>query len=223
MLNQIYKPFLLTITLFAIFLAFPTSNTYAQFNPSCPSVYGASCPSGQLFINKQVRDAQTGELVESLSSSGSNFLPGQEVSFRIEVKNTGQSDLDDVKVLDAFPSILDFVSGPASFNSNTRKVEWTISKLKPGEFKLFEVKGKITTKKLSSGIVCAVNTASAQKDQQMAQDSSSFCAQQKVLGVVSQLPETGPMRGVELLWVGYLGLFIFSIWLFKKIKIFEGR
>lgn len=222
-MNKLNKLLLASLITLTVALTFP-GNASADFNPSCPTVYGANCPSGQLFLNKQVRNPQTGELVESLSPNGHNFLPGQEVSFRIEVKNTGQSDLDNVRVQDKLPDTLDFISGPGNFNKHNRIIEWYINKLRPGESRLFDVKGKVVfNKEIKVSITCSLNVATAQKDQQVAQDSSSFCIQEKVLGVVKELPVTGTPKGVELLWLGYSALLITSLLLFKQIKSIERR
>lgn len=207
-----------SIFVLSFFLLTPTV-TFGQVNPSCPSVYGAKCPSGVLFIDKKVKNPQTGELVESLSANGPTFLPGQEVSFRVEVKNNGSADMSNIQVQDKLPDFVDFISGSGNFDKSSRTLNWNIDKLKPGEFKLFDLKVQVRTSKdlPDLGLSCVTNFAQAQQDKNIAQDSSVFCIQTKVLGAVPELPKTGPQETTIIL-IGSSTLLIMSIYLFLKGK-----
>lgn len=208
---------IILLALFACFIMSP-GQVNAQFNPACPSVYGAKCPTGNLFIDKKVRNPQSGEFIESLSSNGPTFLPGQEVQFRIEVRNNGNAELQGIQVQDRLPDFVEFVSGPGNFSNRT--LSWTIDRLGAGEFRLFDVKVRINGKGIADGITCLTNFSSAQKDQMSAQDSSVFCVQTKVLGVTSELPRTGPAQtGLVLLAsVGMLGASGFFYRKLRRVK-----
>lgn len=200
------------------FLMFSSSVFAAGINPSCPSVYGATCPSGQLFVDKKVRNPQSGEFVESLSANDPTFLPDQEVGFRIEVKNTGSSDLDNIQVQDKLPDFVEFVSGPGNFDQNSKALNFSIDKLKAGEFKIFELKVKILSGKSlpAEGVTCLTNFAQAQKDQQVVQDSSVFCVQTQILGEIKELPKTGTKEAV-LITLTSLGFLLISL-ILNKVK-----
>lgn len=161
---------------------------------SCPHVYGAQCPSGNLLIDKKVRHPQSGEFIDSLSSSDATYLPEQEVKFRVEVKNTGGQDLFDVKVEDRLPEFVDFLAGTGDFDQNTKTLKWTIDKIAPNESKFFEIRVKVKPVKdlPDLSINCVTNHVKSFKDNLFAQDTSAFCIQSKILGVTQVLPKTGP-------------------------------
>lgn len=166
----------------------------ASADVSCPHVYGAQCPSGNLLIDKKVRHPQSGEFIDSLSSSDSTYLPEQEVKFRIEVKNTGGQDLFDVKVEDRLPEFVDFLSGTEDFDQNTKTLKWTIDKIAPSQSKFFEIRVKVKSAKdlPDLAINCVTNHVKTFKDNLFAQDTSALCIQTKILGVTQVLPKTGP-------------------------------
>ena len=160
---------------------------------SCNNVYGASCPTGNISLDKKVRHPQSGEYLDTISSTDSTFLPDQEVKFRIDVKNTGSADLYDVWVDDKFPDYVEFVSGTGNYDKGSHKLWWKIDRLNAGEVKSFEIRVKL--KNASSlpnmAITCMTNHSKAVKDTMTAQDTASFCVQTKILGQTTELPKTG--------------------------------
>ncbi len=196
-----------TTLISVIFLLIFPNPIFAQYNSSCPSVYGAQCPTGNISINKTIQNPQTGEYVDALSANGPNFLPGENVKFKIEVTNKGNSDLNNIHVTDKFPQFLEFVSGPVQFDSNSHSLSWTIDKLSPGDSQYFDITAKIASTNLPDvNISCITNFAEAQQDQQIAQDTVPFCFQTKVLGTSTTLPKTGPSY-TEMIF----GLSLFSL------------
>lgn len=200
--------FLLSFHIFA-------DKVLAQTNPTCPSVYGAACPSGQIFIDKKVQNPKSGEFVEALSTSDITFAPDQEVNFRIEVKNTGSSDISNIFVQDRLPGNVNFFFGPGSFDKNANILSWTIDKIAPNESKFFLIKLKVKPQnELQFDIACMTNFVQAQKDQQMAQDTSVFCIQTQSLKVapppeeIKQLPKTGPEGWLLTLFGSIVGLIV---------------
>lgn len=188
-----YRVFLL-ISLFLIIPLF-VNQIYAQVNPTCPSVYGAACPGGHIFIDKKVQNPKNGEFVEILNSLDVTFAPEQEVNFRIEVKNTGSSDLNNVIAQDRLPGNTNFISGPGSYDKNTNVLSWSIDKLAPNESKFFQIKLKVKSRgELQFDIACMTNFVQAQKDKEVAQDTSVFCIQSQPLKSsppVTEMPRTG--------------------------------
>lgn len=165
----------------------------ASADTSCPHVYGANCPSGNLSIDKKVRHPRTGEFIDSISSSDATYLPDQEVKFRIEVKNTGGQDLFNVKAEDVLPDFVDFISGTGDFDSGSKTLRWTIDKIGPSESKFFEIRVKVKSAANlpDLNINCVTNQVRVSKDSMNASDTSSFCIQTKILGEVKVLPKTG--------------------------------
>lgn len=192
-----------------------------QYNQGC-GVYGTSCPTGNLFISKTVKNPQTGEFVHTLSSNGPNFLPGQEVDFRIEVKNTGSADLTDIQVQDKLPDFVSFSSGVGNFDKNSQTLTWSIDRLHPSESRFFDIKVNIKDASTipDQSITCLTNFSQAQKDQMVGQDTSTFCIQ-KILGKTPELPKTGPEETTILLLSSSSILFL-TLTLRKQIKSLRG-
>lgn len=195
----------LTIVLFSFLTT--AKNTLADTNPACPTVYGAACPAGALFLDKKVQHLKTGEFLDTLSAADVTFPPNQEVNFRIEVKNTGTATLNSVQVQDKLPAELNFVSlsVTGNFDSNNRTVNWTIDTLDPGQSRFFQIKGQVKPQNElpATDNSCVSNFAQAKKDTAVASDSAVLCIQTQALKVapVTELPKTGPKELVYLLLV----------------------
>ncbi len=209
---------ILFLGLLITFLLISPQIIFAQYNPSCPSVYGAQCPTGNIAINKTIQNPQTGEYVDSLSANGPNFLPGEKVHFKIQVSNTGSSEIDNITVTDKFPQFLNFVSGPAQFDTNNNSLSWNINKLSPGDSLYFDITAQIASKNLPDvGISCITNFAQAQQGQQTSQDTVPFCFQTKVLGTATTLPKTGPNSTLIILGITITSLIGASLIIIKFI------
>ena len=208
-MKQLFLSLLLGLALFV-----PAT---ASADSGCPNVYGSSCPTGNLSINKTVQHPQSGEFLDAISSTDTTFLPEQEVKFRVEVKNTGSADLTDIWVDDKLPDYVTFVSGTGNFDNNTNKLWWKIDRLNAGESKTFEIRVKIKAASHlpNMAITCMTNHSKAVKDNMTAQDTASFCVQTKILGVTTELPKTGPSSFTIM-----LGLSIISSLL--AIKLAKG-
>jgi len=127
----------------------------------CVQQYGGgeTCYEGELRLDKVVKNPSSGTYVDNLFSSDPNFSADQEVWFKLNVKNTGSDDLNDVEVKDKFPSYILFVSGPGSWNDSD-KITWKIDHLSPGESKDYEIKGQIVGENslpTDSGTYCVTN------------------------------------------------------------------
>lgn len=171
-------------------------------------------PSTQLIINKLVQNPINSVFVDNLSTSDPRFLPGQRVTFRIDVKNNGQTDLTNVTVSDRLPDQVTFVSGPVNASGNM--VTRNIDSLKVGEVKSFTVVASVkSADQLPAGqVVCQSNFSQASVNGASAQDSASFCIETRILGVVSELPITGPEMAAVVL-IGSTLLLLASVLLIK--------
>lgn len=191
----------------------------AQYNTSCPSIYGAKCPTGNLFIDKKIQNPTTGEFVETLNANEANFLIGQEINFKIEVKNTGNVELKNINIQDRLPTFTEFVSGPGKLDTGTNILSWVIGNLKPGESQFFDLKVKIKSDKglPQKGMTCLTNFAEADTDKLSAQDMAGFCIQTQILGQATELPQTGVGETATLVMASFLTL-LAGIFLFNKFK-----
>lgn len=180
---------LLTLFLFVISVSIAKAG-YGEVTP----------PTPKIMVEKWVWNPGSNSFVENLSVNQFLFLPDQEVAFKVEVKNTGNKDLDNVEVNDRLPNEVIFVSGPGDYNPDKHTLTFKIDKLSVNESKAYELKAKIkSADSLPSNVFCTSNLAEVRADNMVSQDTTSFCAQKKVLGVVKELPKTGPGSLVMML------------------------
>ncbi len=187
--------------LFGLLLSVLLLPATVRADSGCPNIYGASCPTGNLSVNKTVQHPQSGEFLDAISSTDTTFLPEQEVKFRIEIQNNGSADLFDIWADDKLPDFVTFVSGTGNFDNNNNKLWWKIDRLNAGESKTFEIRAKLKPagQLPNMAITCMTNHTKAVKDNMSAQDTASFCVQTKILGVTTELPKTGPSSFATLL------------------------
>ncbi len=190
-----------------LFTSFMPSNVLAE----CTQVYGGSqsCTSSNEFsVEKTVQTpVKGGGYVNNLSINDAKYSPTSVVSFKITVKNTGNQVISTLNVSDTFPQFLSFVSGPGSFDTNTKKLTFTVSNLQPGQTQTYDVTGKVAESNLmpsDQGVICLINQASATDNDGATNTSSSqFCVQKSVLGTsepliyttkggITTTPATGP-------------------------------
>lgn len=183
--------------------AFITSSMAVAAALTFPAVaaaqqYGGKTPSGGITIIKEVRDKKTGNYVKNLSVTDTTFRSGDEVTFRVTVKNTGETSYGFIDVKDVLPSYLEFVSGPGQYNATTREVSYRIENFTAGKSDTREIKGKVVeAAQLPSqqGVFCVNNTANLRThDGATAQDTAQACISNQA-GVTPStiLPATGPI------------------------------
>lgn len=192
-------------------LLLPTGVVNAQYGVSQP-------PSRQLLIDKKVLDPRNNQFVDNLIINQFLFLPEQEVKFRIEVRNTGQTDWQNISVRDVLPKEVTFVAGQGTYDTNTHILTFTINELKAGDSKFLDLTVKVKSEsELGFNVNCVSNLVEMSMDKSVQQDTASFCIQKKVLGVVSELPITGP-KSMPILFVSTIlfGLGVLSLWRFKS-------
>ncbi len=170
--------------------------------------YGGPCVEKEILVDKLVKDPASGNFVDNLGPSDSKLNPEEEITFKIVVKNTGNTDLEDVKIKDVLPNYLDFVSGPegTNWNSDERTFEFVIDGLKAGETKEFKVKAKVVSKESlpeDKSLVCVTNWVEAKAEGMVDSDTSGVCIQN-----VEQLPATGadPVAIASIFALGVTGL-----------------
>lgn len=208
--------FLLGVVVLAISLGYVLVNG-SLANAQCVPVYGGgvSCPSVNIAINKQVAHPQTGSFVDNVGVNDPKFSVEQTVTFHLVVTNVGNSAIAQVVVHDVFPQFVNFVSGPGSFDTNSKTLTFEVTSLQVGESRTFIVQGKVVPEnQLPSdlGTACVTNQSSATSNTgQVASDNAQFCIQRRVLGGQPGQPSTAvvvfppsqvtqiPATGVNLL------------------------
>lgn len=170
--------------------------------------------TGEIMIDKMVRNPQTGIFVDNLGVYDPHFAASTDVLFRLTIKNIGQAELRDIKVKDIFPDYIQFTWGPDGWDADKRELNFTIDVLGAGQSKEFEIMTKVYPKNMlptDSDLICKINKAQVDKDNDGdvdASDEARFCISNKVLGI-STMPATGMPNGwllvVGCLVIGSLG------------------
>ncbi len=185
------------LTLFSVTLFLPQS-IFADgaYGTGCTPVYGGGvqCPRvGQVLVNKTVQNPATGVFVDNLGPADPKYRPEQVVTFHIDVQNSGDQTLDTVTVKDALPSYVDFMSGPGSYDSNSRVLTFTVNNLAGGTDQQYEVKVRTVHPAVlpsDKNVVCLVNTVDAASGGESDHDESQFCIEKQI--TVTSAPKAGP-------------------------------
>ncbi len=195
----------------------------------CEVIYGGGYYGGEICderisfnIDKQVqKPTKGGEFVNNLGANDEKFAPGATIAFRIIIKNTGDTTIENINVVDTLPDHLTWVSGG---RNNGKEVTYSLERLNPGQSHT----GTITVKAAESNnlptdrsVTCVVNNVRATQNGHSATDSTQLCIEknqpQKDGGPVvqqtpplKQTPQTGAgiLSLAALIPAGALGLFL---------------
>ncbi len=175
-----------------------------QYGPYGPS------PIQNIVVDKLVNKPGSGDFVDNLSPSDPRFAPGQDVFFRIRVKNPNDQALTGVTVKDFIPDFVDVIETPGSGNSSNRTITINAGDFGAQEEKVYVVKARVVgSDKISNdkGIFCLVNRANGSNSSVSDEDTAQFCVEKTVKQVVNvtQIPSTGPEMGFALLTLNTLG------------------
>lgn len=182
----------------------------------CETQYeGEVCREIELLLDKKVWDPKNSEFKDNLvgvSADIYKFAPGEEITFKLKIKNVGDEKFDKVYVEDTLPEYFELVSGD---------LEFEIDDLDPDEEveREFKVKVKSEENIPNESLICnskTTNRAKAWSGDEVDEDSSQICISRKVLA--AELPPTGPQNSLILLGISLLsGLTGISLLKFKKI------
>jgi uncharacterized repeat protein (TIGR01451 family) len=169
----------------------------------CETQYGGgeTCiRTGQLQIDKEIWNPDTEKFVDNLGLNDRKFYPGDEIVFRLKIKNVGDETFGQVEVRDYLPNILNLENGDIAFD---------LHDLKPGDVREVEIKTKVVDGNEfpdNKTLICEVNTAEAWSGDEKDKDTARFCVTKQVLGV-TELPKTGPeYLLISLLFSSFAGI-----------------
>lgn len=181
----------------------------------CETQYGGRevcVRTGQLQVDKEVFNPQEKKFVDNLGLNDYKFSPGEEVAFKIKVKNVGDAPLSGVNVMDTLPSLLNSSGGSPFFQ---------IKELKVGETKEQEIKVRVVSADKFPGdksIVCVVNAAQAVSGEDKDRDTTQLCLERKLpleKGAPAVLPPTGPEHWLAVIissiLVGTTGIYLIRV------------
>lgn len=207
------KIFPLVFVLFLIMLYVPRYTLYvaAQYGQ-----YGQPSASYSILIDKMVgKPTQTKggytdyDYVDNLSPSDPRFAPGQDVWFKIKVKNTSDDALTAVEVKDYVPLYLLPIEGPGKWDETNRTITWNAGDFAVDEEKIYYIKMRVYDQSLlpaDKGLFCVINKVSAKKDDiAYDEDTAQLCLEKQVQEV-EKVPSAGPEMGALLLTLNLFGL-----------------
>lgn len=209
----------LLLTISFLLLAGSALAQYGQYGQ-----YEGPEPSLSIMVDKMVSKPQadkggaSADYVDNLSPSDPRYTSGQDVFFKIKVKNTSDVKLTNVTVSDILPEFVDFKEGPGEFNKESRVL--TIDDagdFEVDEEKVFFIKVRVVEQDElpeNQGLICVVNKAEAFDESVSDEDTAQFCIEKEVLGVTA-VPSAGPELGALLL-TGQLATLGFGFVLKRK-------
>ncbi len=186
-----YKTQIVTAVSLVGALAFAATPAFAAVR--CETQYGGGqicVTTGDLQINKEVFDPKNSKFVDNLGINDHRFAPGDEVTFKLRIKNVGDATFGKVNIADTLPSMLEVTSGSLNFD---------LDNLTPGKTEEREFKARVVAlDKFPSdkNLVCVVNSAEAKSGDQSDRDTAQLCLEKKVSGAPKTLPSTGPEGAV---------------------------
>lgn len=204
----------ITIALLAMVVSFTpvVADQYGQ--------YGSGSTPSDLTVNKKVRTPiEPFSFVENLNEGDLKYSPDTDVTFSIEVKNSGDQTFEEVKVEDILPDQItsadtsdDFKD---SYNSSDRRLTFYLKDLKAGETKTVEVTAHLakTGYPDNTSVVCKENKVEVRSEDRFDDDTARFCIQFNVLGTTT-LPQAGLEDYLPLM--PFLGLGLAGMLLLKK-------
>jgi uncharacterized repeat protein (TIGR01451 family) len=189
---------------FSLYLLIPqVKSTMAQYKQPYGQ-YGVPAPAEALIIDKTVgKPSQTKggvtslEFVDNLSPADPRFHPGEQVVFRLRVKNISSSQINNVGIIDFLPSFIEPVEIPGSFNSNNRTINFSAGNFAPNEEKLFFLTTKVVAVEslpADKDLICLINRARVFTAGDPDEDTARFCIEKQPGAVV---PSAMPAAGVE--------------------------
>ena len=135
---------------------------------------GEDKKSERLEVNKKVRIGDD----EKYSSKAVGVDQSETITFLLEIKNTGEKNIQDIEVEDDLPDELSLISG----NLNT-----TVSEIKDGSGKNLFIVAKVKDGVNLAG-KCVTNKVKISWDDESESDEATVCFEDKEL---TELPKTG--------------------------------
>ena len=187
-----------TIVLALWFLTLPFVSSTVSADEGC-GAYGTNCDeSSKLIIDKYIRDprAKNDAYVDNLSYDDYRFSPGEDIIFKIVVKNTGTNILNNVKIKDIIPTVTNMIILSGEIRSEMREITKDWGSVGPNETREWYFRVRVRpVGEIGNNVVCAspdgINRAVVSADGVGdEEDTSSFCVEKNIQGASSQ-PDTG--------------------------------
>ena len=214
------------LILSVIFAALKTGSVFAsgeEIYGGAP-VYGGGVvvSRGEMLLDKKVRNPASGEFVDHLGPTDPKYRPQTVVTFQINVRNAGDSALENITIVDTLPRYLDFMDGPGTYNKDENTLTFNVEKLDGGTSQTFEIKGRVVHPAQlpqDRNIICPtnddrqpVNVVDVFIDKgQQDHDESQYCIEKEM--EVPEVPQAGAQTQVA---IGFMSTFLSGWYLRRK-------
>jgi len=213
------KKFLANLLVIAFFLLFALPS-FAQYNPVN---YNYSILIDKTVATHNDDNTNSNNYVDNLSPSDSRFHAGNDVYFKIRVKNTSNRNLNAVWVKDFVPTYILPLEGPGGWNVDNRTISWNAGDFNVDEEKTYYLKMRVYDNSLlpsDKGLICVTNNSEARNDVAYDDDAAQICIEKPGTSTatttyVGSIPKTGPEMGIALFGVE-AALFGLGIYLKKR-------
>ncbi|HVZ11853.1 MAG TPA: hypothetical protein VG965_02380 [Patescibacteria group bacterium] len=225
---------IIAVLLSVVLFGSVATSAFASGESNCQPIYGGGqvCQNNLKFtINKLVQKPGTNNYVDNLTINDPRYNPSTNVTFKISITNTGNTEIDNLNVVDNFPQYLTFVAGVGNTNVGASQINFTIGKITAGQTLDF----LITAKTADAGnlpnnqaITCVTNNVVATaNDGTQASDNAQLCIEKSIPGTtttttttnntpilskptITTIPSTGPETDIlfGLIGSGSLGYFL---------------
>jgi hypothetical protein len=184
---------------------------------SCQPIYGSTTGCDQardITFDLSVQNPTNNTFTDNLELQDGKYKPGQDVFFRLFVKNNTDKPINKITVKTVFPPHAVYSKGDGTYDANTKTLTTTIATLNASDSQNIFITGKILPENQIAGndtVTCETAQATAAYNDQQISDISQFCIEKRVGGAQSTnqitaqsqtqtkggLPITSPQPGTK--------------------------
>lgn len=150
--------------------------------------YSEGNGSQQIVVDKKIRPINDENFYDNIDPAKKVFVNGEQLEFKITVKNTGEQTLYNINVKDILPNYLSLLFYPGVYNKTSNNVETEIDQLNPGESKDFYIRANVSdvpSSNMEGKKLLQINKAEAGNDKVYDSDQAQYFIEAK------SVPSTG--------------------------------
>ncbi len=191
--------YLFLVLLSILLLSLTIQKVDAQITNGCDLIYGGgqTCQqTGNITVDKKIKHPIENRFLDQLTSDDPSFTPDQQITFTIDVKNTGRSTIKNITLEDLFPpQLIRYDDTVGKFDNKTKILNYPIEKLKGNEAKKITLKARVLKADQfpnNNDPVCLLNQVRAYTSRTKnnpSQDNVRFCLEKQA---AAQQPQQTP-------------------------------
>jgi len=177
----------------------------------------------ELKIEKFVRWTDTDEWYEDIDEDEHLFDPGEEVEYKIVVKNSGDATAESVRVVDELPEYVKWISGDGNWDGDEWKVRFDLGNVNAGEEKTLRYTAKVLDEEdLPPTDRELKNVATLYEGEERIDDDHAqiWINGPEILAAAAEKPEKLPEAGADTVGLILISVgMVISGWGMKKIVV----